>query len=103
MEKQIISIKVPMKSMSTLSLKRALRLYKTIKKSQCTAYFSIDSQTFSINELPKTIDFLSGMKKKEILLVIEGEDAENLYHKIKGSIQISKENARENPGLYRQG
>ncbi|WP_100488200.1 hypothetical protein [Sporolactobacillus pectinivorans] len=102
MAKQIVSIKVPLKSMSTLTLKRALRLYETIKKSHCTAYFSIDGTTFSINEMPKTLSFLTEIRKKEILLVIEGEKAEQLYQQIKDSIQISKENARENPGLYRQ-
>ncbi|TGA96186.1 hypothetical protein E4665_16445 [Sporolactobacillus shoreae] len=102
MTKQIVSIKVPLKSMNTLTLKRALRLYETIKKSHCTAYFSIDGKTFSVRELPKTLSFLSSIRTKEVLLVIEGENAEALNQQIKGSIQTLKENARENPGLYRQ-
>lgn len=102
MAKQIVSIKVPIKSMSALTLKHALRLYETIKKSRSTAYFSVNGKTFSMKDLPQTITFLSSIRKKEILLVIEGEDAEDLYRRILGSIKRSKENARENPGLYRQ-
>lgn len=102
MAKQIVSIKVPIKSVSALTLKRALRLYETIKKSRSTAYFSVNGMTFSINDLPKTIHFLSSVQKKEVLLVIEGEDAEGLHRKILDSINLSRENARENPGLYRK-
>jgi hypothetical protein len=88
--------------MSALTLRHALRLYEIIRKSECTAYFSSGDKTISINDLPKTIRDLSMIKSKEILLVIEGENADLLYQKIKGSIKISEENARENPGLYRQ-
>lgn len=102
MAKQIASIKIPLKTMSTLTLKKTLRLYETVKKGQCTAYFSIDGKTFSLDNLPETLSLLTTIRRREILLVIEGENAEHLYKQIKGSIQIAKENARENPGLYRQ-
>ncbi len=88
--------------MSTLTLKRALRLYEKIKKGQCTAYFSIEGRMLPLNNLPETLSLLSQIHRKEVLLVIEGENAEHLYRQIKGSIQIARENARENPGLYRQ-
>ncbi|MDD9148539.1 MULTISPECIES: hypothetical protein [unclassified Sporolactobacillus] len=102
MAKQIVSIKVPIKSVSALTLKRALRLYETIKKSRSTAYFSANEKTFCINDLPETIKFLSSLQGKEILLIIEGEDADALYRRILDSIKLLRENARENPGLYRQ-
>lgn len=88
--------------MSTLTLKKALRLYQRVKKGQCTAYFSIEGKTFPLDNLQETLSLLSEIRRKEVLLVIEGENAEHLYRQIKGSIQIAKENARENPGLYRQ-
>jgi hypothetical protein len=102
MAKQIVSIKIPFRSMSTLTLKKALRLYEKIKKGQCTAYFSIEGKTLPLNNLSEALSVLSQIHGKEVLLVIEGENAEHLYRQIKGSIQIAKENARENPGLYRQ-
>ncbi|RYM05107.1 hypothetical protein EWH99_07555 [Sporolactobacillus sp. THM7-7] len=101
MAKQIVSIKLPMKTASTLKLKRTLRLYESIKKSRSTAYFSVNGKTFSIDDLPKTISFLASVRKKEILLVLEGEDAEKVHRRIAESIELSKENARENPGLHR--
>lgn len=88
--------------MTALTLKRTLRLYETIKKSRCTAYFTIDDKTVNIDEIPRTLTALTRLNKKEMLLVLEGEDAEKLYRQIKESMRIAKENAKENPGLYRQ-
>ncbi|RYL94803.1 hypothetical protein EWI07_04180 [Sporolactobacillus sp. THM7-4] len=102
MAKQIVSIKLPMSTMSAVTLKRTLRIYESIRRSRSTAYFSVNGKTFSINNLPETISFLTTINTKEILLVIEGEDAENIYDQILESIELSKENARENPGLHRQ-
>ncbi|EST11633.1 hypothetical protein [Sporolactobacillus laevolacticus] len=103
MAKQIASIKVPLTSSGGLTLKRAIRLYERIKKCRCKAYFSDNGSTFPIKSLPQTITFLSTVKKKEILLVLEGEDAISLHQKIMESIQLAQQNARENPGLYRHG
>lgn len=102
MAKEIASIKIPMHSMNGPNLRRTLRLYETIKKSHCTAYFTIDGSTYSVKELPKVLTSLISLRKKEILIVIEGEGAERLHRKLQTALHVSEENARENPGLYRQ-
>ncbi|MCO7176686.1 hypothetical protein ACFP7A_08850 [Sporolactobacillus kofuensis] len=103
MAKQIASIKIPLTSSGGLTLKRAIRLYERIRKCSCKAYFSDNGTTFPIESLTQTITYLSTINKKEILLVLEGEDARVLHQKIMESIQLVQENARENPGLYRHG
>ncbi|MFT8316938.1 MAG: hypothetical protein ABF651_01550 [Sporolactobacillus sp.] len=102
MAKEIASIKMPMYSMNGPNLRRTLRFYEMIKKSHCTAYFSIDGKTYSVKELPKALTLLSSLKKKEILVVIEGEGAERLHQQLLTALRVVEENARENPGLYRQ-
>ncbi|GAY77480.1 hypothetical protein NBRC111894_3034 [Sporolactobacillus inulinus] len=45
--------------------------------------------------------YLSSIHKKELLLVLEGEEAQVLHQKLLEEIQLAEENARENPGRYR--
>lgn len=103
MAKQIVSIKVPLTFSGGLTLRRVIRLFETLKKCRCKAYFSNNGSTFPIMNLPQTVTYLSSVKAREVLLVLEGEDAEALHQKIVASIQKAQENARENPGLYRHG
>ncbi|MCQ2010008.1 hypothetical protein NOM01_08295 [Sporolactobacillus sp. STSJ-5] len=103
MEKQIVSIKIPLTPGGGITLKRAIRLFETIRKCRCKAYFSNNGSTFPMKYLPQTMTYLSSVQKKEILLVLEGEDAQSLHQKIMDTIQLARENARVNPGLYRHG
>jgi phosphotransferase system HPr-like phosphotransfer protein len=103
MAKQIVSIKIPLTFSGGFTLRRVIRLFETIRKCRCKAYFSNNGSTYPIKNLPQTVTYLSSVKAKEILLVLEGEDAEPLHQKIMASIQNAQENARENPGLYRHG
>ncbi|MCO7126805.1 hypothetical protein NIE88_13620 [Sporolactobacillus shoreicorticis] len=103
MAKQIVSIKVPLTPGGGMTLKRAIRLFEFIRKSRCKAYFSNDGSTFPIEKLPQTITYLSSVQKKEVLLVLEGEEAQLLQQKIMDSILTAQKNARENLGLYRHG
>lgn len=102
MARQIVSVKLPAKMMGGMKLRRALRLYESIRESRSTAYFSLGKKTVPLDDLPKTWSALNSVRSKEILLVIEGEDAEAVQRKIIDFIEQSKENARENPGLRRQ-
>lgn len=102
MAKQIVSIKMPMLTMNGPNLRRTLRLYESIKKSQCSAYFTIDGRTYTVEELPRALPSLAALRKKEILVVLEGEGADALHQRLMTELRVSEENARENPGLYRE-
>lgn len=96
--KQIVSIKIPA---NLLTFRRVLRLYERIQKSRSTAYLSVNKKTLPFNSLPKAIPFLLALKEKEVLLVIEGEDAWHLQHQIINAIRLAEENERINTGLHR--
>ncbi|MCL1631912.1 hypothetical protein M3N64_08100 [Sporolactobacillus sp. CPB3-1] len=103
MAKQIVSVKIPLSMTGGMTLKRMFRLFETIRRCRCKAFFSNDGSIFPIRNLSQTMKYLSEVQTKEILLVLEGEDAKDLHRKIMETIQLAQENARENPGLYRHG
>ncbi|WP_139693340.1 hypothetical protein [Sporolactobacillus terrae] len=101
MAKKFASIKIPLTSPGGINLRRIIRLFEVLKKSRCRAYFSESGSTFPIKSLPQTMAYLSSIHKKELLLVLEGEEARVLHQRLLEEIQLAEENARENPGRYR--
>ncbi|MFT8362437.1 MAG: hypothetical protein ABF586_05495 [Sporolactobacillus sp.] len=102
MTKQITSIKLPMHTMNGPNLRRLLRLYERIKKSNCSAYFTIDGRTYTVEQLLSNLSSLIVLRRKEVFIVLEGEEAGRLHHQLINDLRIAEENARENPGLYRE-